>query len=208
MTTVILAVMMLASAGLGMAGARVLFSLDRRLSITAVLLVGVGYTLALAWRPASPWVSSILVVLAGGCVGFALGLLLGSAASVVAFLTTAAAVDLVSFADGLTRQIVEAYRSGGSTTLRLLAVFVTVEGREYAVVGLGDLAILAAAYVGFSRATGSDRGPASWLLAGLLTAFVAGVWLDGAPAIPFIAAAGCGFALLHRRRAGATRQGQ
>lgn len=200
MTTAILAASMLASAGVGMAMARVLVSLRRRLSIPAVLVVAAAYTLALLWQPASPWVSNALVLLAGGCAGFILGLLLGSAASVLAFLTTAAVVDLVSFSNGLTSQIVEAYRSGGSAALRFLAVLATADGREYAVVGLGDIAILAAAYVGFSRAARSDREPAIWLLAGLLAAFVAGAWLGGAPGIPFIAAAGWGYTLLHARR--------
>jgi hypothetical protein len=207
MTTAILAVAMLASAGVGMAVARVLVALDRRLSIPAVLLVAAAYTLALLWQPASSWASNALVLLGGGCAGFALGLLLGSPASVLAFLTTAAVVDLVSFSDGLTRQIVEAYRSGGSTALRFLATFVTVDGREHAVVGLGDIAILAAAYVGFSRAAGSDREPATWLLAGLLAAFIAGVWLNGAPGIPFIAAAGWGYAVVHARRGGSDGAG-
>lgn len=86
---------------------------------------------------------------------------------------------------------------------RLAVPLFLLGGREYAVVGLGDIAILAAAFVAFGRETGAEWEPAAWLVGGLTAAFIAGLWLGGAPGIPFIAA-GC-FALLHSRRADPVR---
>ena len=93
----------------------------------------------------------------------------------------------------------EAYRSGGSTALRFLALFVELGGREYAVIGVSDIAILAASYLGLRRATGSDWGPATWLLLGLFFGFLAGTLFGGAPGIPFLAAGAFVFLLLKRR---------
>lgn len=159
-----------------------------------------GYVLILLRQPDVPWVSNLSVLLAGSCLGFLFGHLLGSSASVIAFLTTAAVVDLLSFSDGLTNQIVEGYRTGSSTILPFLAVFVEISGREYAVVGVSDIAILSAAYLGLQKATESEWEPAVWLLLGLLSAFLVGITFSGAPGIPFLAAGGCIFVFLHSRR--------
>jgi len=203
----ILALVLLASAGVGILGVRGLQRLDRRVSLPMAIGGSVGYALLLFWRPDSPWVPNLAIILAGICIGFLLGQLLGSTGSVLTFLCTAAIVDLLSFSDGLTNQIVEAYRSGGSNVLRFLAVFLELGGQEYAVIGVSDIALVAAAYLGLYRATGSDWEPAIWLLLGLFLAFLAGMFLGGAPGIPFLAA-GAGAFILRRRRGRAHEQAE
>lgn len=206
MTFLLLAIILLLSAGLAAAGARGLLAL-KSASATA-LSVGIlsVYGALLLWQPDLRWVSNGLVLLAGSSLGFLLGRVLRSSGAVLTFLATAAVVDLLSFSDGFTNQIIEAYSSGGSMILRFLAIFVELGGREYAVVGVSDMAILAAAYVGFRSATGSEWESVGWLLLGLLLAFVAGVAFDGAPAIPFLAATGAAFFLRdYRRGAGLSR---
>lgn len=197
-----LALVLLASAGAGILGARGLHGLDRSLSLPLAIGVSVGYALLLFWRPDSPWVPNLSIILAGICIGFLLGQLLGTTGGVLTFLFTAAIVDFLSFSDGLTNQIVEAYRSGGSNVLRFLAVFLELGGQEYAVIGVSDIALVAAAYLGLYRATGSGWEPAIWLLVGLFLAFLAGMFLGGAPGIPFLAAGAGGFILRQRMNRG------
>lgn len=199
-TVLLLAIVLLASAGFGLMGARALLALDRGPATLLAGGVAISYGVLLVWQPAPPWISNLGVLLAGSCLGFLLGRVLGSAAAVLTFLTTAAVVDLFSFSDGITNRIIEAYRSGGSAILRFLAVFVEAGGREYAVVGVSDIAILAAAYVGFWKATGVEWESAGWLLIGLLAAFVVGTLTNGAPGIPFLAAAGLVVFLRTRNR--------
>ena len=194
-----LAFVLIASAGAGILGARGLLRMNRRFSRPIAIGTSIGYVILLFWRPDSPWVPNVSILLAGICFGFLLGQLLGSSGSVLTFLCTAAIVDMLSFSDGLTNQIVEAYRSGGSTVLRFLAVFIELGGQEYAVIGVSDIAIVAAAYLGLHRATGSDWGPAFWLLLGLFFALLAGTLWGGAPGIPFLAAGAGVFILLQRR---------
>ncbi len=157
MTIPILALVLLASAGLGMAGARGLLSLRKGLSTSISVAVCVSYILIILWRPDILWVSNLSILLAGVCLGFLFGLLLSSAASVLAFLTTA-------------------------------------------VVGVTDIAILAAAYLGLRKATDSEWEPAVWLLIGLLSAFFVGIFLSGVPGLPFLAAGGYIFVFRHSRR--------
>ena len=145
------------------------------------------YVLLLLWRPDSAWISNPMVILAGSSIGFLLSLLLSSTASVLAFLLTAAVVDLLSFSGGLTNTILSDFRAGGSGLLSYMAVFVETGGQTHAVIGVGDLAILTASYLGFHRATGLDTEPALWLLGGLSVALGLGLAFGGLPGIPFIA---------------------
>jgi len=70
----------------------------------------------------------------------------------------------------------------------------------FAVLGVGDLALLTAAYLGFRRATKAEWAPAFCLLAGLSAAYLVGYTRGGAAGIPFLAAGGLVFLLLHRGR--------
>jgi len=128
-----------------------------------------------------------MVILAGSSIGFLLSRLLSSTASVLAFLLTAAVVDLFSFSGGLTNTILSAYRAGGSGLLSYMAVFVETGGQNHAVIGVGDLAILTASYLGFHRSTGAGTEPALWLLGGLSVALGVGLVFGGLPGVPFLA---------------------
>jgi hypothetical protein len=196
----VLALILLLTAGFGILSARGLLQLRKAVSAPIALGTAVGYALVLFLQPELPWVPNISILLAGSSFGFLLGHLLGSTGSVLTFLCTAALVDLFSFSDGLTKQIVEAYQSGGSIVLRFLAFFVELGGQEYAVIGVSDIAVVAAAYLGLQKATGLNWEPALFLLASLLAAFIVGMLLGGAPGIPFLAGGAAAFALLHRQR--------
>jgi hypothetical protein len=128
-----------------------------------------------------------------------LGRFLRSSASVLTFLFTAAFVDLLSFSAGLTNHLMDAYRNGGSTLLRFLAVFAEIGAQEYAVIGVSDIAVVSAAYLGLFSATGSGFAPALTLLLGLLAAFLVGTATGGVPGIPFLAAGAGVFVFLHHR---------
>jgi len=201
MTRMVLALVLLASAVFGMVGAQGLRRLNPAISRAVSWGVSIVYILLLFWRPDAPWLSNASVLAAGCSIGFLFGGLLNSSAGVLAFLTTAAVVDLYSFSGGLTARILEAYHAGGSTLLTYLAVFVELGGRELAVIGVSDIAILVAAYLGLSRSTGLAWEPGLWLLLGLLAAFLVGVLHGGAPGLPFLAGAAWIFALLPGRRA-------
>ena len=200
MTFPILAVCLMTAAVLGLVTAWGLLTLKKTLATKISAAVCIGYLLLLFWRPEAVWFSNVSILVAGASLGFLLSLLLGSTGSVLTFLITAGIIDFFSFSDGLTNQIMEAYRTGGSTLLRYLAVFLEVGGHEYAVIGVGDIFLISAAYLGFRRATGSTWAPAFWLLLGLFCALVVGYTLGGAPGIPFLAGGGAVFVLLNRRR--------
>ena len=208
MIFVTLGLVLILAAGQGILSVVGLHRFPKGFSVPLTSAVSVGYFTLLYLRPDLPWVSNVSVLVAGSCVGFLLGLLLRSPGSVLTFLCTAAFVDLISFSDGLTNQILEAYRTGGSTLLEFLAVFVELGGRKYAVVGVSDTALVSAAYLGLLKGTGSKVGPAVFLLLGLLAAFIVGMASGGVPAIPFLAAGAGVFAFLHHRtgdRAGRER---
>jgi len=156
------------------------------------------YALLLIWQPDGIWMSNASVVIVGGCLGFLLSRLLTSSAAVIAFLLTATVVDLLSFSGGFTDEILQAYRSGESELLRFLAVFVNSEGGTRAVIGVGDLVILTASYLGFQRATASEVEPAFWLLGGLSAGLALGLLVGGLPGVPFVAAGALFFAARRR----------
>lgn len=200
MAHLILALILFLTAGFGILGARGFLELKRRVSLPAALGLTLGYALLLVFRPEFPWMSNVSILLAGSSIGFLLGPMLGSSGAVLAFLFTAALVDAFSFSDGLTNRIVEAYQNGGSTVLRYLAVFVAMGGRDYAVIGVSDIAVVAAAYLGLRKSTGLEWAPALFLLGSLLAAFAVGVLRGGAPGMPFLAVGAGAFVFFFRDR--------
>jgi len=207
MTLVALGLVLLLSAGQGILSVRGLLKVPRGVSLATALAISLGYALLILSRPDPHWVSNLSVLVAGSCLGFLLGQLLGSSASVLTFLLTAAVVDFFSFSNGLTNHLLDAYRTGRSPVLQFLAVIVELGGQEYAVVGVSDIALVSAAYLGLLKATESDFAPAAFLLSGLLAAFLAGVATRGVPGIPFIAAGAGAFVLLHQRFRGTKAAG-
>lgn len=154
-----------------------------------------AYLGLLLWRPESLWISNTLVVMGGAAIGLFLSRILGSKESVVAFLVAAAVVDLISFWRGPTDAILRAFETGGTSILTYMAGILNVGGSQFAVVGIGDLLLLTAAYLGMRAHTGHGVAPAVWLLVGLLVAVAVGIPLGGVPGIPFILLGALGFLL-------------
>lgn len=152
-----------------------------------------AYLGLLLWRPENLWISNTFVVLGGAAIGSFLSRILRSKESVVAFLVAAAVVDLISFWRGPTEAILRAFDTGGASILNYLAGILNVGESQFVVVGIGDLLLLTAAYLGLRAHTGQGIAPAVWLLGGLLVAVAVGIPLAGVPGIPFILLGALGF---------------
>jgi hypothetical protein len=189
---VLLAVAALVSFGgvvVVVAGARGLQGLDPRRGVVAAVALIAAFGAAMVLRPPVGLASNIAVL--GGATGAAMLLSrpLGSRASVLAFLITAALVDLFSFSEGLTRAIVEAYREGRSPVLLYLTLVVRDAGRPIPVVGIGDLVVGGAAAVALLAVGVRAMLVTAGLGASLFAALVIGIWRGGAAAVPFLAGA-------------------
>jgi hypothetical protein len=152
-----------------------------------------AYLGLLLWRPENLWLSNTMVVLVGAAAGLLLSRVLGSKESVVAFLVAAAVVDLISFWRGPTDALLRAFEAGGPNLLTYMAGILNLEGGRFAVVGIGDLFLLSAAYLGLGAHTRREVAPALWLLGGLLVAVGLGIPLGGMPGIPFILLGALGY---------------
>lgn len=152
-----------------------------------------AYLGLLLLRPQGLWLSNPVVVIGGAAVGLFLNRILGSRESIVAFLVAAAVVDLISFWRGPTDALLRAFKAGRPNLLTYMAGILNLEGGQFAVVGIGDLFLLSAAYLGLRAHTGREVAPALWLLGGLMVAVVVGIPLGGMPGIPFILLGALGY---------------
>lgn len=131
--------------------------------------------------------AALLLAVAGGAL--LIGRSLPTRGSLIAFLVVAGVVDLLSFGDGLTRAIIDGYRTGESDLLLRLALLAPLQGRIVPVVGISDLLIAASSAVAL-RGLGFGAGRVAFALAvGLGTAVIVGVVARGAAALPFLAVA-------------------
>jgi len=163
--------------------------------IAAIFLFVYGTVLVL--RPA-PWPIIDVAVLAGAAGG-ALLIQAGlrSPGSVAVFLAVAAAVDLVSMSGGLSRILIEKYRTGASDTLLYLTLVAPIRGRVVPIVGIGDLLVGGAAAVALIRLGLRPLAVMGAISVGLLAALMYGLWRGGAPALPFVAGAVVPLVLWH-----------
>ena len=157
--------------------------------VLVTLTMTLTYVLVLRVEPSWWWVSNAAVIAMAVVVGAMLGSTLHSRAAVVAFCVAAAVVDVLSFSGGLTRTIVESYRSGDSRLLAYLSVAFPVGGSVRPIVGIGDLVIVAGLFAGFGHLRFSGWLPFAVPVGGLLLALGLGLAIGGAPALPFIAVA-------------------
>ncbi len=165
------------------AAARLGRSQRTRLAVAVLALYG----LVLIVRPPSPLASNVAVLLAAVGVGVLVGRTLSSRGAIIAFCITIALVDLLSFGGGLTRMIIDNYREGSSNLLVYLAVTVRSQGQTVPVVGVGDMAVLAALYQGL-RGVGQPTSRVVVVLLGALgSALMIGLAVGGAPALPILA---------------------
>lgn len=165
------------------------WTLSRRANrnLGVFLLVPYAFLLLLP-RPAW-WLgnAALLLAVAGGAL--LIGRSLPTRGSLIAFLVVAGVVDLLSFGDGLTRAIIDGYRTGESDLLLRLALLAPLQGRIVPVVGISDLLIAASSAVAL-RGLGFGAGRVAFALAaGLWTAVIVGVVANGAAALPFLAVA-------------------
>jgi hypothetical protein len=163
--------------------------------IAAALLLAYG---AVLFSRPSPWPVIDVAVLAGAAGGALLiqsGL--RSPGSVAVFLAVAAAVDLVSMSGGLSRILVEKYRTGASNTLLYLTLVAPIRGRVVPIVGIGDLLVGGAAAIALIRLGLKPLAVMGAISVGLLAALMYGLWRGGAPALPFVAGAVVPLVLWH-----------
>jgi len=168
----------------------------RQTNLMAAIFLFV-YGAVLVLRPA-PWPIIDVAVLAGAAGG-ALLIQAGlrSPGSVAVFLAVAAAVDLVSMSGGLSRILIEKYRTGASDTLLYLTLVAPIRGRVVPIVGIGDLLVGGAAAVALIRLGLRPLAVMGAISVGLLAALMYGLWRGGAPALPFVAGAVVPLVLWH-----------
>jgi len=176
--------------------ARVVPAARRKSLALGVLLI---CALVLALRPAA-WPAIDLAVLAGaaGAVVLIEGAL-QNAASVAVFLAVAGTVDFLSMSTGISRVLVERYRSGSSDLLVYLSLVIPVHGRPLPIVGVSDLFVAGSAAAALLRLGLRPAAVMGTIVAGLLAALAYGLWRGGAPALPFVAAAVCALVWRHSR---------
>jgi hypothetical protein len=157
-----------------------------RTKLIAVVLLLV-YIAIIILRP-SAWPIIDLAVLLGAVGGAVLiGGSLSSSGAVVAFLVTAAVVDVLSISTGFSRTIIEQYQEGSSDLLLYLALVVPIVGRLVPIVGVSDLLVGGAAATALTRIGLRPLAVIAVIAIGFVAALAYGLWQGGAPGLPFIA---------------------
>jgi hypothetical protein len=189
-----------AASALLFVGAQILVWLELRDRVLLTALVAVTYALVVVWEPRSWLITDVSVLITALVVGITIGATLRSGPAVIAFCVAAAFVDVVSFSGGLTRNIVESYRAGENRMLLYLSISFPVGGSVRAIVGSGDLAVLAALFSGFGRLGYGGWWSFAVPVLGLLLALGVGLAIGGAPALPFIGGATVVYVLFRMRQ--------
>lgn len=186
MDNIAMVLAVLLSACLVIAGVAWVSGWSQRQRVGLGLACLVAYAVVLVTRPASWAVSDASVLIVAIGLAPLLGQSLGSAGSIAAFAVTASAVDILSFGGGLTREIIQGHQAGTSDLLRFLAVTVPVAGQPRPLVGVVDLLLMGALFLGLVRVHGGRRRAGVVLLVGLASAVITGLVVGGIAAVPFI----------------------
>ena len=184
-------------------GAQYVRRLDPRMQIVLTITWLAMHALALLTGVGGPALSNVLVIGSGIGVATLIARTLRAPGSLVALALTASIIDIVSFSSGPTRWLLDSESSGVSKALRFLAVsFRSGQGLRL-VVGVGDLLIFGALFLGLTEQ--GHRGWVAWvvLMAGLLAALAVGLARGGAFGIPFMAIGAISLYLWGRRTASA-----
>ncbi|HEX6865396.1 MAG TPA: hypothetical protein VF414_21390, partial [Thermoanaerobaculia bacterium] len=129
-------------------------------------------------------VRSAAVLLMGALLGWLIGRPMPNLETLAVTMLVAAAIDAWSFFEGPTRSLL----TRGSPALPYLLLGVPWQGGVRAVIGLGDLALLAASFH-LLPPPGRPILLAALPLLGLELALAVGLQTGGVPGIPFLAAA-------------------
>jgi len=199
MTSAVFLFLAVAGLGITMALAKRLARPVAKRRWAVVVPILIGYAMLFAALPLPTLVTNLAVLAAGAAIATTLALSLSTAGSVVAFSLAAAVVDLWSFTDGLTRALLDNFGNGEASILRLLALSATIDGRTWAIVGIGDLAIGTAIFLGLTRAGFAAREVAGVLCVALAAAVTVGVLIGGAAGLPFFALATLAYTMLRPR---------
>ena len=148
-----------------------------------------AYAAVLVSRPMA-WPIIDLGVLAGAIGGVLLieGAL-QAAAAVAVFLSVAAIVDVLSMAGGLSRIMIEGFRTGSSRLLLYVALVTPIRGSTIPIVGISDLFVGGSAAVALLRLKLRPMAVMGTMSAGFLAALAYGLWRGPTPALPFLALA-------------------
>jgi len=170
---------------------------SRRWSVVVPILI--GYALLFMALPLPVLVTNLALLVVSAAIATALSVSMSTVGSVVAFAIAAAVVDLWSFADGPTRALLDHFGTGEASILRLLALTATMDGTTWAIVGIGDLAIGTAIFLGLTGAGFAAREVAALLCVSLAAAVLVGVSIGGAAGLPFFAVATLVYTLVRPR---------
>ncbi len=148
-----------------------------------------SFVVVLLWRPDSLLISNAAVLLFAIGVAFFVGKSLGSFGALVTFAATVSVVDTISFAGGLTRKIIDEYERGTSNLLQFLVVSIPTGDGVQPLVGVGDLCITGALFLGLARLHGHMLRASVVLVLGLTVAIAIGLFAGGVAGLPFLAVA-------------------
>ena len=157
----------------------------RRARLGVVLWLGAHVAIAVAGVGA-PTLTNIMLLGTAAGVGCLIGQSLTSNGALVTLGITASIVDIVSFSTGPTRWLLDTESEVASSTLQLLAVSIPVGDATIPVVGVGDLLLLSAFFVGLRSQGLRWRSSFGVLAVGLLVALAVGLSRGGAFGIPFM----------------------
>jgi hypothetical protein len=168
---------------------------------TARLLapVALGYALLLILRPPNLLLSNaaVLVISAVGARGLA-GILRGRGA-VLGFSGAASVADIVSFFAGPTRHLLDGAETGAGSVVSYLAFSVPVGESVLPVLGAADLLFVGVYFLVLGALGATGRTAVALPTVGMLLALAVGLWMGGAPGIPFLAGVSAAYLLLRSR---------
>lgn len=134
------------------------------------------------------WLTNVVVFLGGSLLGWLLSRTISNLESLLGFMIAGAAVDVISFYFGLTGAIMKA-AARGSHWLQYLSFSLPYRGVVQPIVGVGDLVFLFVIYYALVRLPSLPALLYFLPLLALEVALVAGLLLNGVPALPFLTAA-------------------
>ena len=190
------------AAALGLVLAAIALRLPRAGRTLALAVLLAAY-LVVAWALPEAWLArDLLGIAAAAAAGALLASLLGTTASLLAFVTVAAVVDTISVLAGPTAALLAQDTEARRVALRALTVVLPVDDHTYALIGLPDIVGLAAVFCSLRLAGYRLPAAAAAPMLGVVAAVSVALAVRPLPAYPFLAAATLAVMLFVRRRQG------